>query len=94
MPLIFPALFLLINTSSVVIKELVTKGFLSGHRRYNIDLLVSFLLINIRRSDWMDVKLRCRWLSREFTQTLDEFLLDVVVNLVLLAEEYHSTLSN
>lgn len=42
--------------------------------------------------DWMDMQLRAGWFSRELAESLDQFLLEVIVQAVLRAEEDNAAL--
>jgi hypothetical protein len=51
-------------------------------------------MLSLRVAYGVDMELGCWWFAREFTQTLDELLLSVIVDIILRAEEYNTALRN
>lgn len=44
--------------------------------------------------DWMDVQGRCRRSSAQFAESKDEFLLELIGEIILFAEEYNASLAD
>lgn len=61
-------------------------------RRDDADLVVLCAVLASRVADRVDMQARRCRLARQLTQSVDELLLQVVCQVVLLAEEYHTAL--
>lgn len=81
----------LLALALVLAEEAVQVQLLGLDGRDDADLVI-LVIATAGIADGVDVKLGCSWLSRKLSKSLHEFLLEVVVDLILLAEEDNSTL--
>lgn len=74
------------------IQEPVLIYFLSLFGADDTDLVVASTKTSTSIDDRMDVQFRSLWFARELAQTLHKLLLEVIGDVVLLAEEDHTAL--
>lgn len=86
MPSLFSTLLLLTRIKDAF------KDLSALHRRNDTNLVVFTPMFTTSIHDWMDMQLRAGWFSRELAEALDQFLLEVIVQAVLRAEEDNAAL--
>lgn len=62
--------------------------------RDDTDLIVFPTKLSAGVGNRMDMKLRRRWLARELTKALHKFFLEIVCDIILLAEENNTSLGD
>jgi hypothetical protein len=89
MPATFGALLL-----AREVDETLRVNFLGLLRADDADLVVSSTETPSRVDHWMNMQFRSGWFAREFAKTLSELFLEIVVEIILRAEEYNAALGN